>query len=108
MPDSLLSMVITPAKVHSACLILISISYIIHKAVSHSSLTLEACQRVGINVFMGFIIIPIIATPVIAIDYRVTEVSLQVCTVCHHDIILELLTAIPTLTHYHGTICMYV
>jgi len=55
---SLLSMVITLANVHSACLILISISYIIHKAVSHAKLTLEVCQRVGIKVFMGFIIFP--------------------------------------------------
>jgi len=49
----------------------------------------------------------LIATPVIAIGFRVTEVSLQACAVYHHDIILELLTIIPTLTHYHGTICMY-
>jgi len=49
----------------------------------------------------------LIATSVTAIGFRVTEVSLQACTVCHHDIILELLTIIPTLTHYHGTICMY-
>jgi len=37
----------------------------------------------------------------------ITDVSLQVCTVCHHDIILELLTIIPTLTHYHGKLSQY-